>query len=112
MSRQVSHPVYMRGASPVRWRAHRLAWSSELKIRFRPFTLATLPVAGRNSLPYIPNAFIHDLCLRHLTGGDRTRLPGVPQWRPMHLLPLLTLTRSLDRGCPVAPTNRIRGFDW
>jgi len=59
-----------------------------------------LPPAGTNRLldllsPYVPDAFIHDLCPRQFTGGRRCALSAPQLWR-VHLLPLLTSTHSLN----------------
>jgi hypothetical protein len=60
----------------------------------------SLPPTGTNRLldlvsPYVPDAFIHDLCPRQFTGGRRCAL-GAPQLWRVHLLPLLTSTHSLN----------------
>ncbi len=63
--------------------------------------MATLvPPTGTNRLldlvsPYVPDAFIHDLCPRQFTGGRRYALGAAQLWR-VHLLPLLTSTHSLN----------------
>ena len=44
---------------------------------------------------YVPDAFIHDLCPRQITGGRRCVLSTPQLWRA-HLLPLLTSTHSLN----------------
>ena len=59
-----------------------------------------LPPTGTNRLlelvsPYVPDAFIHELCPRHFTGGRRCALSAPQLWR-VHLLPLLTSTHSLN----------------
>jgi hypothetical protein len=59
-----------------------------------------LPPAGTSGLlelisPYVPDAFIHDLCPRQFTGGRRCALSAPQLWR-VHLLPLLTSTHSLN----------------
>ena len=60
----------------------------------------SLPPAGTHRLlelvsPYVPDAFIDDLCPRQFTGGRRCALSAPQLWR-LHLLPLLTSTRSLN----------------
>ena len=60
----------------------------------------SLPPTGTHRLlefvsPYVPDAFIHDLCPRQFTGGRRCALSAPQLWR-VHLLPLLTSTRSLN----------------
>ena len=60
----------------------------------------SLPPTGTNRLlelvsPYVPDAFIHDLCPRQFTGGRRCAL-SAPQVGRLHLLPLLTSTHSLN----------------
>src|ERR1035438_5631566 len=45
--------------------------------------------------PYVPDSLIDDLCPRHFTGGGRCALSAPQLWR-LHLLPLLTSTRSLN----------------
>ncbi len=59
-----------------------------------------LPPTGTHRLlelvsPYVPDAFIHDLCPRQFTGGRRCALSAPQLWR-LHLLPLLTSTHSLN----------------
>jgi hypothetical protein len=59
-----------------------------------------LPPTGTNRLldmvlPYVPDAFIHELCPRQFTGGRRCAL-GAPQLWRVHLLALLTPTHSLN----------------
>ena len=59
-----------------------------------------LPPTGTNRLlelvsPYVPDAFIEDLCPRQFTGGRRCALSAPQLWR-VHLLPLLTATHSLN----------------
>jgi hypothetical protein len=51
--------------------------------------------------PYVPDVFIHDLCLRQLTGGLRCALSAPQLWR-LHLLPMLTQT--------IAETRLLRGL--
>ena len=60
----------------------------------------SLPPTGTHRLldlisPYVPDGFIHDLCPRQFTGGRRCDLSAPQLWR-LHLLPLLTSTRSLN----------------
>ena len=60
----------------------------------------SLPPTGTHRLlelvsPYVPDAFIHDLCPRQFTGGRRCALSAPQLWR-MHLLALLTSTHSLN----------------
>lgn len=60
----------------------------------------SLPPTGTHRLlelvtPYVPDAFIHDLCPRQFTGGRRCALSAPQLWRT-HLLPLLTSTHSLN----------------
>lgn len=59
-----------------------------------------LPPTGTHRLlnllaPYVPDAFINDLCPRRFTGGRRCTLSAPQLWR-VHLLPLLTSTHSLN----------------
>ena len=59
-----------------------------------------LPPAGTHRLldlvaPYVPDAFIDDLCPRRFTGGRRCALSAPQLWR-VHLLALLTSTHSLN----------------
>ena len=60
----------------------------------------SLPPTGTHRLlglvsPYVPDAFIHDLCPRQFTGGRRCALSASQLWC-LHLLPLLTSTHSLN----------------
>jgi hypothetical protein len=60
----------------------------------------SLPPTGTNRLlelvsPYVPDAFIDELCPRQFTGGRRCALSAPQLWR-LHLLPLLTSTHSLN----------------
>jgi len=59
-----------------------------------------LPPTGTNRLldlvaPYVPDAFIDDLCPRQFTGGRRCALSAPQLWRA-HLLALFTSTHSLN----------------
>lgn len=59
-----------------------------------------LPPTGTHRLldlvaPYVPDAFIDDLCPRRFTGGRRCALSAPQLWRA-HLLALLTSTHSLN----------------
>ncbi len=59
-----------------------------------------LPPAGTHRLldllaPYVPDAFIDDLCPRRFTGGRRCALNAPQLWR-VHLLALLTSTHSVN----------------
>lgn len=59
-----------------------------------------LPPTGTNRLldlisPYVPDAFIHELCSRQFTGGRRCALSAPQLWR-VHLLALLTSTHLLN----------------
>jgi hypothetical protein len=59
-----------------------------------------LPPAGTHRLlelvaPYIPDAFIDEVCPRQFTGGRRCQLSAPQLWRT-HLLALLTSTHSLN----------------
>src|SRR3974377_1649140 len=60
----------------------------------------SLPPTGTHRLlelvsPYVPDAFIPDLCPRQFTGGEGGAFVGPQLWR-MHLLALLTSTHSLN----------------
>jgi hypothetical protein len=60
--------------------------------------------------PYVPDAFIHDLCPRQFTGGRRCALSAPQLWR-VHLLPLLTTTHSLNLVVAQLPEQAAwRGF--
>jgi transposase-like protein DUF772 len=59
-----------------------------------------LPPTGTHRLldlvaPYVPDAFIDELCPRRFTGGRRCALSAPQLWRA-HLLALLTSTHSLN----------------
>lgn len=61
---------------------------------------AALPPTGTNRLldlvaPYVPDAFIDDVCPQQFTGGRRCELSAPQLWR-VHLLALLTSTHSLN----------------
>lgn len=66
-----------------------------------------LPRTGTNRLlellsGYVPDALIDDLCPRQWTGGRRSALSAPQLWR-VHLLPLLTTTRSLNLAVAQLP---------